>query len=99
LSSRPNMSWCRSGGRWSSASAWPAAQSQHPLQGPDHHASAPADDDVDGGRRPVSGSCSTTRPGASSTTRSGWESFAWLSNPDAALYAVAITDIWMWSPS
>jgi multiple sugar transport system permease protein len=24
--------------------------------------------------------------------------FAWLSNPDAALYAVAITDIWMWSP-
>ncbi len=24
--------------------------------------------------------------------------FAWLSNRDAALYAVAITDIWMWSP-
>ena len=24
--------------------------------------------------------------------------FAWLSNPDVALYAVALTDIWMWSP-
>ena len=24
--------------------------------------------------------------------------FAWLSNPNVALYAVAITDIWMWSP-
>lgn len=24
--------------------------------------------------------------------------FEWLSNPDMALYAVAITDIWMWSP-
>jgi multiple sugar transport system permease protein len=24
--------------------------------------------------------------------------FAWLSNPQAALYAVAITDIWMWAP-
>jgi multiple sugar transport system permease protein len=24
--------------------------------------------------------------------------FEWLSNPDVALYAVAITDIWMWSP-
>jgi len=24
--------------------------------------------------------------------------FSWLSNPQAALYAVAITDIWMWSP-
>src|SRR5260370_2972409 len=22
----------------------------------------------------------------------------WLSNPDVALYAIAITDIWMWSP-
>ena len=28
----------------------------------------------------------------------GLGSFAWLSNPDAALYAVAITDIWMWAP-
>lgn len=28
----------------------------------------------------------------------GLGDFAWLSNPDAALYAVAITDIWMWSP-
>ena len=28
----------------------------------------------------------------------GLEDFAWLSNPDVALYAVAITDIWMWSP-
>jgi len=25
-------------------------------------------------------------------------SFDWLSNPDVALYAVAITDIWMWAP-
>jgi multiple sugar transport system permease protein len=25
-------------------------------------------------------------------------SFEWLSNPHMALYAVAITDIWMWSP-
>ena len=25
-------------------------------------------------------------------------SFDWLSNPDMALYAVAITDIWMWAP-
>ncbi len=24
--------------------------------------------------------------------------FEWLSNPDVALYAVALTDIWMWSP-
>ncbi len=28
----------------------------------------------------------------------GLGKFAWLSNPDAALYAIAITDIWMWSP-
>ncbi len=28
----------------------------------------------------------------------GLGNFAWLSNPDAALYAVAITDIWMWAP-
>jgi multiple sugar transport system permease protein len=28
----------------------------------------------------------------------GLGDFAWLSDPDAALYAVAITDIWMWSP-
>src|SRR3954462_11771284 len=28
----------------------------------------------------------------------GLDDFAWLSNPDVALYAVAITDIWMWSP-
>ena len=30
-----------------------AAQPRHSLQGPDHHAAAPADDAVDGGRRPV----------------------------------------------
>jgi multiple sugar transport system permease protein len=29
---------------------------------------------------------------------SGLGNFAWLSNPDAALYAIAITDIWMWAP-
>lgn len=28
----------------------------------------------------------------------GLGDFAWLSNSDAALYAIAITDIWMWSP-
>lgn len=28
----------------------------------------------------------------------GLEDVAWLSNPDIALYAVALTDIWMWSP-
>ncbi len=28
----------------------------------------------------------------------GLGNFAWLSNPQAALYAVAITDIWMWAP-
>lgn len=28
----------------------------------------------------------------------GLEDFDWLSNPDLALYAVALTDIWMWSP-
>ncbi|MCA1370607.1 MULTISPECIES: carbohydrate ABC transporter permease [Sinorhizobium/Ensifer group] len=28
----------------------------------------------------------------------GLGSFEWLANPDMALYAVAITDIWMWSP-
>ena len=28
----------------------------------------------------------------------GLGDFSWLSNPQAALYAVAITDIWMWSP-
>ena len=34
----------------------------------------------------------------SSTTLLGLGDFAWLSDPDVALYAVAITDIWMWSP-
>jgi len=28
----------------------------------------------------------------------GLEGFDWLSNPDVALYAIAFTDIWMWSP-
>ena len=28
----------------------------------------------------------------------GLEDFEWLSDPDVALYAVALTDIWMWSP-
>jgi multiple sugar transport system permease protein len=28
----------------------------------------------------------------------GLGKFGWLSNPDMALYAIAITDIWMWSP-
>ena len=28
----------------------------------------------------------------------GLGKFEWLSNPDHALYAIAITDIWMWSP-
>jgi multiple sugar transport system permease protein len=28
----------------------------------------------------------------------GLEGFVWLSNPRVALWAVAITDIWMWSP-
>src|SRR5882724_12717849 len=28
----------------------------------------------------------------------GLEGMEWLSNPDVALYAIAITDIWMWSP-
>src|SRR5258706_169795 len=28
----------------------------------------------------------------------GLENFEWLSNADIALYAVALTDIWMWSP-
>ena len=28
----------------------------------------------------------------------GLDDFAWLSNPDVALHAVALTDIWMWSP-
>ena len=28
----------------------------------------------------------------------GLGSFEWLANPDMALYAVALTDIWMWSP-
>jgi multiple sugar transport system permease protein len=28
----------------------------------------------------------------------GLEDFEWLSNPNVALYAVALTDIWMWSP-
>ena len=28
----------------------------------------------------------------------GLGDFAWLSNPEVALYAVAITDIWMWAP-
>src|SRR6185295_15655373 len=28
----------------------------------------------------------------------GLGSFAWLSDPDVALYAVALTDIWMWAP-
>lgn len=28
----------------------------------------------------------------------GLGDFAWLSDPDAAIYAVAITDIWMWAP-
>jgi multiple sugar transport system permease protein len=28
----------------------------------------------------------------------GLGDFAWLSDPDVALFAIAITDIWMWSP-
>ncbi len=28
----------------------------------------------------------------------GHGDFAWLSNPDMALYAIAITDVWMWAP-
>jgi multiple sugar transport system permease protein len=28
----------------------------------------------------------------------GLGTFEWLANPDVALYAIAITDIWMWSP-
>ena len=28
----------------------------------------------------------------------GLGDFAWLSDPDVALYAIALTDIWMWSP-
>jgi len=28
----------------------------------------------------------------------GLGNFEWLSNPDMALYAIAITDIWMWAP-
>jgi multiple sugar transport system permease protein len=28
----------------------------------------------------------------------GLRNMEWLSNPDVALYAIAITDIWMWSP-
>ena len=28
----------------------------------------------------------------------GLDDFSWLSNPEVALYAVALTDIWMWSP-
>src|SRR5246127_2280855 len=28
----------------------------------------------------------------------GLEGMEWLSNPDVALFAIAITDIWMWSP-
>ncbi len=28
----------------------------------------------------------------------GLGKFEWLANPDVALYAIAITDIWMWSP-
>ncbi len=28
----------------------------------------------------------------------GLGSFSWLSNPNVALYAIAITDIWMWAP-
>ena len=28
----------------------------------------------------------------------GLGDFAWLSDPDVALYAIAITDVWMWSP-
>jgi multiple sugar transport system permease protein len=28
----------------------------------------------------------------------GLEDFEWLSDPDVALYAVALTDVWMWSP-
>ena len=28
----------------------------------------------------------------------GLGDFAWLSDPDAALFAIAITDIWMWAP-
>jgi multiple sugar transport system permease protein len=28
----------------------------------------------------------------------GLDDFEWLSNPDVALYAIAITDIWMWAP-
>ena len=69
-----------------------------PGQGPADDAAAAADDDVAWPSSACSGSCSTARPGASSTTLLGLGDFAWLSDPDVALYAVAITDIWMWSP-
>ena len=75
-----------------------AAQPRDPVQGAAHHAAAAADDDVAWPSSACSGSCSTAPPGASSTTCFGLEDFDWLSDPDVALYAVAITDIWMWSP-
>ena len=63
-----------------------------------HHAAAPADDDVARRSSACSGSCSTTPPGASSTTRSASATSPGCRTRDAALYAVAITDIWMWAP-
>ena len=75
-----------------------AAQPPHSLQGPDHDAAAPADDAVDGRRRPVLEAA--LRPVLRGIINYvlGLGTFEWLSNPDMALYAVAITDIWMWSP-
>ena len=51
-----------------------------------------------GRRRPVLAAALQPVLGHRSTTCSALGDFDWLSNPDSALYAVAITDIWMWSP-
>ena len=60
-----------------------------PAQGPGHDAAAAADDDVGGGRRACSGSCSTIPSWGTINYALGLGNFAWLSNPDVALYAVA----------
>ena len=57
-----------------------------------------ADDAVGGGGRALLAAYSTIHPGARSTTPSAWAISPGCPIPNIALYAIAITDIWMWAP-
>ena len=68
-----------------------------PAQGAGHDAAAPADDAVDGRGRPVLEAALRSVLGHHQL-RARPRQVRLAVEPDMALYAVAITDIWMWSP-